>query len=142
MPTIDAILCLKSSPGVQPGCGLLRVWRQFRHFCNARTYLNQRTYQRISDPGHCMRALLILLVLVLAGCGTGPDETVLKKDIVERLTQALPAGTVALAKFDRRGSQSDTKAPAGETRRIIYFDAELKLEHDYDFGAWDSPGVA
>src|SRR5262249_43572525 len=27
---IDAILCRKSSPGVQPGCGLLRVWRRFR----------------------------------------------------------------------------------------------------------------
>ena len=45
-------------------------------------------------------------------------------------------------RFERRGSQSDTKAPAGETRRIVYFDAELKLERDFDFGAWDSPGVA
>jgi hypothetical protein len=24
----------------------------------------------------------------------------------------------------------------------VYFDAELKLERDFDFGAWDSPGVA
>jgi TRAP transporter TAXI family solute receptor len=43
---------------------------------------------------------------------------------------------------ERRGSQSDTKAPAGETRRIVYFDADLRLDRDFDFGAWDSPGVA
>ena len=90
-----------------------------------------------------MRALLnALVLLIVAGCGAGPDETALKKDVAERVAQALPAGTVTVAAFERRGSQSDTKAPSGETRRIIYFDTELKLERDFDFGAWDSPGVA
>ncbi len=90
-----------------------------------------------------MRRLVIaLLILTLAGCGGGPDGDALRKDIAERLAQALPAGTVALASLDRRGSQSDTKAPAGETRRVVYFDAELKLARDFDFGAWDAPGVA
>jgi TRAP transporter TAXI family solute receptor len=90
-----------------------------------------------------MRALLNALVLLtLVGCGAGPDEAALKKDVTDRVTQALPAGTVTIATFERRGSQSDTKAPSGETRRIIYFDTELKLERDFDFGAWDSPGVA
>ena len=90
-----------------------------------------------------VRALInALVVLAVAGCGAGPDETALKKDVAERVTQALPAGTVTIATFERRGSQSDTKAPSGETRRIIYFDTELKLDRDFDFGAWDSPGVA
>ena len=90
-----------------------------------------------------VRALInALVVLAVAGCGAGPDETALKKDVAERVTQALPAGTVTIATFERRGSQSDTKAPASETRRIIYFDTELKLDRDFDFGAWDSPGVA
>lgn len=90
-----------------------------------------------------MRALLTtFLVATLAACGGGPDEAALRKDVVERLAQALPAGTVTLVSFDRRGSQSDTKAPSGETRRIIYFDSALKLDRDFDFGAWDSPGVA
>jgi TRAP transporter TAXI family solute receptor len=83
-----------------------------------------------------------ILALALAGCGSGPDADALKQGVAERLAQALPAGTVALAALERRGSQSDTKAPAGEARRIVYFDAELKLERDFDFGAWDSPGVA
>ena len=90
-----------------------------------------------------VRALLnALAVLAVAGCGAGPDEAALKKDVAERVTQALPAGTVTIAALERRGSQSDTKAPSGETRRIIYFDTELKLDRDFDFGAWDSPGVA
>lgn len=90
-----------------------------------------------------MRALLhLLLILVLASCGAGPDGNAVRKDVAERLAQAMPAGTVTLAALDRRGSQADTKAPSGETRRIIYFDVELKLERDFDFGAWDSPGVA
>ena len=90
-----------------------------------------------------MRALLnALVVLAVAGCGAGPDEVALTKDVTERVAQALPAGTVTIATLERRGSQSDTKAPSGETRRIIYYDTELKLERDFDFGAWDSPGVA
>ena len=90
-----------------------------------------------------MRALISALVtLILAGCGAGPDESALRKDVAERVAQALPAGAVTVASLERRGSQSDTKAPSGETRRIIYFDTELKLERDFDFGAWDSPGVA
>lgn len=90
-----------------------------------------------------MRIFCILLTaLLLAGCGRGPDEGTLEKDVTGRLAQALPGQTLSFVDFARRGSQSDTKAPAGETRRILYFDAELKLERDFDFGAWDSPGVA
>jgi len=90
-----------------------------------------------------MRAFFaVLLVLAAAGCSRGPATDALKAGVGERIAQALPPGTVTLASFARRGSQSDTKAPAGETRRIIYFDAELKLERDFDFGSWDAPGVA
>ena len=84
----------------------------------------------------------LFFIFSLIGCGGGPDADALKKDIDARLAQALPGGNVSLGSLERRGSQSDTKAPTGETRRIVYFDAELKLERDFDFGAWDSPGVA
>ena len=93
-------------------------------------------------PVRVVAMCMLLALVALAGCGAGPDEAALKKDVSERLAQALPAGAVSLAALERRGSQSDTQAPPGETRRIIDFDATLKLERDYDFGAWDSPGVA
>lgn len=90
-----------------------------------------------------MRTFTVLcFIFSLMGCGGGPDADALKKDIDARLAQALPGGNVSLGSLERRGSQSDTKAPTGETRRIVYFDAQLKLERDFDFGAWDSPGVA
>src|SRR5262245_19501076 len=89
-----------------------------------------------------MRAFIFAALALLAGCGGGPDADALRKGVEERLGQALPAGTVTVVALERRGSQSDTKAPAGETRRIVYFDAALRLAKDFDFGAWDSPGVA
>ena len=90
-----------------------------------------------------MRAAVVLLAaLLLPGCGGGPDAAALRKDLGDRLGEALPAGTVTLVSLERRGSQADTKAPAGETRRIVYFDAQLRLQHDFEFGAWDAPGVA
>src|SRR5690606_9027077 len=49
---------------------------------------------------------------------------------------------VEMAELTRRGSQKDTEAPDGETRRIVYFDVNLKLNQDLDFGAWNAPGVA
>ena len=85
---------------------------------------------------------LSLLLMVLVGCGGGPDAEALRKDAVARLSNALPEGIVSIVALDRRGSQADTKAPPEETRRIVYFDATLKLDRDFDFGAWDSPGVA
>jgi TRAP transporter TAXI family solute receptor len=88
------------------------------------------------------RLLAALACLVLAACGGGPNTDALKKGVEARLADALPAGIISLGGLERRGSQSDTKAPAGETRRIVYFDAEIKLAKDFDFGAWDAPGVA
>lgn len=90
-----------------------------------------------------MRRLLplFLLLAALAGCSAGPDADTLRKDVAERLAQALPAGSVTLVEFVRRGSQSDIKARE-ETRRVVYFDVVLKVERDLDFGAWDAPGVA
>lgn len=90
-----------------------------------------------------MRALFTLLLIVAtAACTHGPDVDTLRTDVTAQLAQALPGGTIALVSLERRGSQRDPKAPAGETRRVLYFDIALKLERDFDFGAWDAPGVA
>lgn len=89
-----------------------------------------------------MRALLLGGLVLLAGCTAGPDTDALRKDVETRLAQALPSGALVLDDLDRRGSQRDQKAPAGETRRIVYYQAHMKVQKDIDFGAWDAPGVA
>jgi TRAP transporter TAXI family solute receptor len=89
-----------------------------------------------------MRALACLLLLLAAGCSGGPDADTLRRDVEARVARALPSGTVEITELKRRGSQSDARAPEGETRRILYYDVSLRLARDFDFGGWDSPGVA
>jgi TRAP transporter TAXI family solute receptor len=88
------------------------------------------------------RKMVMAALLVVFGCSQGPNIETLRKDVTERLEKGAPAGVVAIGSLGRRGSAPDAKAPAGEDRRLIYFDAELSLAKDYDFGGWESPGVA
>ena len=88
------------------------------------------------------RLLLVLLALLLAACTGGPDSQALRRDVETRVAQALPDGALVLQDMQRRGSQRDPKAPAGETRRVVYYDATFRVARDLDFGAWDAPGVA
>lgn len=83
-----------------------------------------------------------LLLLVLAGCGAGPGEQVVRRDVEARVAQALPGQPLVLADLQRRGSQQDLKAPAGEERGIVYYDATFRVQKDMDLGAWDGPGMA
>ena len=85
---------------------------------------------------------LWVLTLVLAGCSAGPDAQALRRDVEARLAQALPGEVLVLQELQRRGSPSDQKAPVGETRRVVYFDASFRVQKDTDFGAWDAPGMA
>ncbi|NGM88976.1 TAXI family TRAP transporter solute-binding subunit [Parapusillimonas sp. SGNA-6] len=90
-----------------------------------------------------MRALFACLILaLLSACSFGPDTDALRADVSTRLAQALPGGDVELTGLQRRGSQADTESGHGEERRIVYFDAELKVMRDMDFGAWNAPGIA
>jgi TRAP transporter TAXI family solute receptor len=89
-----------------------------------------------------VRALACVLALALGGCARGPGEADLRREVEARMAGALPQGTVEMVRFARRGSQRDAGAAPGEERRVIYFDADLRLARDYDFGAWDAPDVA
>ena len=86
--------------------------------------------------------LLLAFVVALGGCTRVPEEQSLRREVEARLAGALPAGTVEITAFARRGAQRDAAAPAGSVRRVVYYDLELRLLRDYDFGAWDAPGVA
>ena len=45
--------------------------------------------------------LAILAPLALAGCARGPDADALRKEVADRLAQALPDGTLELTDFAR-----------------------------------------
>ncbi len=88
------------------------------------------------------RTIVLAVALIAAGCSQGPDAETLGRDVAVRLEKSIPAGVLKIDSLSRRGSASDAKAPAGEERCLIYFDADLALVKDYDFGGWESPGVA
>lgn len=89
-----------------------------------------------------MRALALLLLVLLAGCDRPVQEEALSRDLSARLATAFDDGTIEIARLDRRGSGVDPAAPAGETRRVVYFDADLRLARAVSLGAWDGPGTA
>lgn len=83
-----------------------------------------------------------LVLLFLAGCSGDPDAQALRRDVEARVAQALPGQSLVLEDLQRRGSQRDQRAPAGETRRVVYYDARFRVQKDMDLGAWDAPGMA
>lgn len=87
------------------------------------------------------QVFLLIACLLLAACSRGPDSARLEADVKARLQQVF-GNQLQLQQLQRRGAATDSQAPAGSEQLIVYFDAELHLQHAYDFSAWDSPGVA
>lgn len=88
------------------------------------------------------RLLIALLCVLLAACSRAPDADALRADVERSLDATYGQGLFRIADLRRMGSASDSTAPAGETRRVVYFDVELELARDVSLGAWDQPGAA
>ncbi|CUJ61960.1 TAXI family TRAP transporter solute-binding subunit [Achromobacter kerstersii] len=88
------------------------------------------------------RYLLIALCLLLAACGRAPDTDALRADVERVLASTYGDGLFRITELKRMGSASDSTAPAGETRRVVYYDVELGVGRDIALGAWDQPGAA
>ena len=85
----------------------------------------------------------LVLLLTLCACGRGPDtREAVGPDLAARLARAFGAGVLDVAAIEGRGSSADRAGPPGEERRVVYYDARLRLARDVDFGGWDTPGVA
>lgn len=88
------------------------------------------------------RLIVLVLCLMLAACGRAPDADVLRADVERALAATYGPDLFRIARLTRMGSATDSTAPPGETRRVVYYDVELELGRDITLGAWDQPGAA
>lgn len=88
------------------------------------------------------RILLMALCLLVAACGRAPDTDALRVDVERGLAATYGAGLFRIDQLKRMGSATDSSAPAGETRRVVYYDLRLEVTRDIALGAWDQPGAA
>ena len=88
------------------------------------------------------RLMIVLLCAMLAACGRAPDADALRADVTRSLDATYGQDLFRIADLKRMGSATDSTAPAGETRRVVYYDVDLELTRDISLGAWDQPGAA
>lgn len=89
-----------------------------------------------------LRWLTLAFCLLLAACGRAPDAEVLRQDVARQLDAAYGGQPFDIVELRRMGSAADNGAPAGETRRVVYYDLLLRVNKAITLGAWDQPGAA
>ena len=88
------------------------------------------------------RLCLLMLGVVIAACSRGPDETVLKREVQQKIDNSLKPGLLELAGLKRQGSSPLPAGPSGATRVVVYYNATLRLKEGYDFKDWEALGPA
>lgn len=86
--------------------------------------------------------LLAALLPLLAACGEAPDAERVRTVVLDRLSQTFGDDTFALSRLRRLGSAPMDAADDGSPRRILYYNAVLTFERDFDFSSWDTLNIA
>lgn len=81
-------------------------------------------------------ALLVAAILLLAGCGRGPDEAAIRRDVANALSSAFGEGTFEIVRFERQGHSQTL-----DGREIVYFKTRLALARDLELAAWQGPNA-
>ena len=74
----------------------------------------------------------LAIVLLIAGCSRGPDETALRAQVQAAIDKSFKPGLLELAALKRQGS-----SPLGAERVLVYYNATLRLREGYDFKDWE-----
>jgi TRAP transporter TAXI family solute receptor len=74
----------------------------------------------------------LAIVLLIAGCSRGPDETALSAQVQAAIDKSFKPGLLELAALKRQGS-----SPLGAERVLVYYNATLRLREGYDFKDWE-----
>lgn len=88
------------------------------------------------------RSAILLLFLSGAGCTRGADEARLHQDLQARLDREVKPDLFEVAALRREGSAPVPAGASGRPRVVVYFNATLVLEQDYEFGGWDQLGAS
>jgi len=82
--------------------------------------------------------LTLLTAFTLAGCSRAPDENVVRAVVEDRLEVAFSDPLLTISNFRRLGSAPLSSAEDGASRMIVYYNAELTLDRNYQFSDWES----
>ncbi len=82
------------------------------------------------------RTLLLVCVLLVAGCGRGPDPAQLEGDVQARLDTLFGKRVLAIGALKRQGSAPYRTAEDGSKQVIVYFNAVVGYAEPYDPSDW------
>src|SRR5262245_11710953 len=82
-------------------------------------------------------ATVLALLGLLAGCDRAPDADTTRSVLEQRLAAALKPPVTEIVSFRRLGSGPLPAGADGRARRIVYYNAILKLTEDVDFASWN-----
>ena len=88
------------------------------------------------------RLLIVVCCLFLAACSRQPDADRLRSDVQQRLAATYGPDVFSIVDLVRQGAATDSTAPDGQERRVVYYDVVLEFTKDFTLDAWDRPGVA
>ena len=91
---------------------------------------------------HVATVLVLVAGFALGGCDSAPDEAATRQVLQERLAAALKPPVTEVTTFRRLGSGPLPAGADGAARRIVYYNAVLKLTQDVDFASWNGLNAA
>ncbi|MFN4088650.1 MAG: C4-dicarboxylate ABC transporter substrate-binding protein, partial [Alphaproteobacteria bacterium] len=83
-----------------------------------------------------------LLLLGLAACSPVPDAETLRATVKARLAAAFAEPVLEIETFRRLGSGPLPQGDDGVERRIVYYNATLRLAADHAFADWEALNAA
>jgi len=93
--------------------------------------------------GQVKRLLVVLLVWTMVaggGCSKGPPTSELQTTLQQALDGEFRAGLFKVVSFRRMGCHTSLDPTSGESRLLVYFDAELEFQRPYSMADWNALG--
>ncbi|UEM19259.1 TAXI family TRAP transporter solute-binding subunit [Skermanella mucosa] len=89
------------------------------------------------------RALVLVTALgFLTACEKVPDEAAVRSAVQTALDTTFPDPLFEITGFNRVGSGPLPADPNGVERRIVYYNADLRVLRDYSFSDWEALNVS